>query len=235
MEARTYQATTMAQALADVKRNLGRDAVILNTRRCRKGGLLGLIGGRRVWEVQAASHMALADHPAGLYVPTPPADAEAAGHAAPAASEPAVNDTAAATLDIQAPPEAAPRRATHMAAEMSEIRRMVETLVLRQVDDGDALSEPLRAIRHRLIEQELDANLADGLISELRQSLQNQPMPEESVLLGRMTDLISRRIRTAAPGGVCGFGRPCVIALIGPTGVGKTTTIAKMAANLKLR
>ena len=29
-------------------------------------------------------------------------------------------------------------------------------------------------------------------------------------------------------------GRPHVVALIGPTGVGKTTTIAKLAANLKL-
>ena len=30
-------------------------------------------------------------------------------------------------------------------------------------------------------------------------------------------------------------GRPQIVALIGPTGVGKTTTIAKLAANLKLR
>ena len=29
--------------------------------------------------------------------------------------------------------------------------------------------------------------------------------------------------------------RPHVVALIGPTGVGKTTTLAKLAANLKLR
>src|SRR5690606_6121989 len=30
-------------------------------------------------------------------------------------------------------------------------------------------------------------------------------------------------------------GRPQIVALIGPTGVGKTTTVAKLAANLKLR
>jgi len=46
----------MAQALAEVKRDLGRDAVILHTRNVRKGGLLGLLGGKCCWEVTAVPH-----------------------------------------------------------------------------------------------------------------------------------------------------------------------------------
>ena len=56
MNLKTYQANTMSQALASVKQDLGRDAVILHTRSFRKGGLLGL-GGRRMWEITAAPHL----------------------------------------------------------------------------------------------------------------------------------------------------------------------------------
>ena len=47
MNLRTYQAFTMAEALAAVKRDLGADAVILNTRCFQRGGLFR-IGGRRI-------------------------------------------------------------------------------------------------------------------------------------------------------------------------------------------
>src|SRR5262245_24832646 len=49
---KTYQAYTMAHALTALKRDLGEDAVILNTRSFRRGGLLG-IGRRTIVEVTA--------------------------------------------------------------------------------------------------------------------------------------------------------------------------------------
>ncbi|MEM7229471.1 MAG: flagellar biosynthesis protein FlhF [Planctomycetota bacterium] len=52
MDVRTYQAYSMAQALAAVKRDLGADAVILSTRSFRRGGFLGL-GRRTIIEVSA--------------------------------------------------------------------------------------------------------------------------------------------------------------------------------------
>ncbi len=51
---RTYQAFSMAEALAAVKYDLGQDAVILNTRSFKRGGLLGL-GRRTVVEVTASA------------------------------------------------------------------------------------------------------------------------------------------------------------------------------------
>jgi len=52
---KTYQAYTMAEALAAVKRDLGADAVILNTRTYRRGGVLG-IGRRTIVELTASSN-----------------------------------------------------------------------------------------------------------------------------------------------------------------------------------
>ena len=51
---RTYQAFSMAEALAAVKYDLGQDAVILNTRSFKRGGLLGL-GRRTIVEVTASA------------------------------------------------------------------------------------------------------------------------------------------------------------------------------------
>jgi|GEM_PF-5136123 len=52
MKLRTYRAASIADALADIKRDLGSDAVILHTRTFKAGGVLGLgaasAGDRRV-------------------------------------------------------------------------------------------------------------------------------------------------------------------------------------------
>jgi len=243
METKVYQAATMAQALADVKRSLGRDAVIVNTRRCRRGGLLGLFGGRAVWEVHAAAHHAVATE--GIYVPAPPVETETETETATEWTEPQpvdpvepteptkLADEGKAAAEGAAATEGGNPRSTDMNEQMDELRRMVETLVARGADES--LPPALVDIRRRLADQEVDAEVAESLMSELRRSVENQPLPDSSVLRGRLSDLVARRIRTLPPSGANGAGGPCVIALIGPTGVGKTTTIAKMAANLKLR
>ena len=52
MNLKTYQTFTMAQALAAVKQDLGSDAIILNTRTFRRGGIMG-IGAKLIVEVTA--------------------------------------------------------------------------------------------------------------------------------------------------------------------------------------
>jgi len=47
--------------------------------------------------------------------------------------------------------------------------------------------------------------------------------------------IISEMLPEVEPLKLTAMGRPTIVALVGPTGVGKTTTIAKLAANAKLR
>ena len=54
MKARTYLANTMDEAIAAVRRDLGSDAVILETRTSRRGGVLGLFA-RSIIELRAAT------------------------------------------------------------------------------------------------------------------------------------------------------------------------------------
>ena len=53
MELKTYQASSMAEALEKVKKDLGRSAVILHTRTLKKGGVMG-VGSRTVVEITAS-------------------------------------------------------------------------------------------------------------------------------------------------------------------------------------
>ena len=53
MKVKIFTATNMQDALAQVKNDLGRDAIILHSRRFRKGGFLGFFSKEMV-EVMAA-------------------------------------------------------------------------------------------------------------------------------------------------------------------------------------
>jgi len=214
MNTKTYRADTMAQALADVKDDLGRDAVILHTRR-RRGRLLGLLGGRTRWEVTAAANLNVAP-PFGEYVPHRPVEAAEFSQDSP-------------PQDVTAEPPAD----DHIARQMRDIHRMVERLAEGRADSAPASPPALCDVRERLVEQEVHADVADEMVRELELGLTGQELGDADRVWQRLGERVAERIRTApeAPGPT---GRR-VVALIGPTGVGKTTTVAKIAADCTLR
>jgi len=224
MTVKTYQASSMAEALAAVKSDLGRDAVIMQTRSVRKGGLLGLIGGRRVWEVTASASPALADAPpAGQYVP-----AESPQPAPPPGRQPMPLPDSHAQIT----------QADGLRQDLEQLRDLVDVLVRRggapaaATDHGD-----LQACADLLRAQEVEDHLVEEILRELRLNLTGRQLTDPELIRARLRDLVLSRLPTAptasAPGPQTERGR--VIVLIGPTGVGKTTTIAKLAANYKLR
>jgi flagellar biosynthesis protein FlhF len=223
MESKTYQAVTMAEALTNVKRDLGRDAVILQTRRVRKGGVLGLLGGHSLWEVQAAPHNEAMQE---FYISE---KREEAPESVPSLeAEPSVPELPRI--------EEVARRETSMAVRMEEIHQMVEQLLQSYPESEQNLPPAISDLRRHLLEQEVREDIVNRLIHELHLSVMNQVLPDEEALKTRLIDLMAERIRTsgsAFPSRTT--GRPYVISLIGPTGVGKTTTIAKLAANYRLR
>ncbi len=56
MNLKTFRAPSMAQALSEVKKDLGKDAVILHTRSYRVGAVLGM-GGKQIIEITAADQV----------------------------------------------------------------------------------------------------------------------------------------------------------------------------------
>lgn len=230
MNLKTYQAKTMAEAMADVKRDLGRDAVILHTRSFRRGGLLGL-GGRRMWEITAAPTLNVPARPVrGTYVSDAPAE--------PKADDSGSFDALESAPTMAATPRSAPEvnNRSFLSQQMADLRRMVESLVSRQGQaPAEELPLELAEFRDHLLAQDVSPELADSLIGQLRLSLTGQQLSDRAKIRAKLEELIVAQIPTADADLQPTSGKAKVIALIGPTGVGKTTTIAKLAADCKLR
>ncbi|HUE14093.1 MAG TPA: flagellar biosynthesis protein FlhF [Planctomycetaceae bacterium] len=85
-----------------------------------------------------------------------------------------------------------------------------------------------------LIDGEVEDDVARELICQLKQSANPRQLSDVGTAKSLLTSMVEAEIRccepiTARP------GRRKVVALVGATGVGKTTTIAKLAANFRLR
>lgn len=302
MTLKTYRARTMAEALAEVKKDLGRSAVIVHTRTFRVGAVLG-VGGHEVVEITASDSPvpaaqggvrtdtpgrdaasservsrammppetrpfslvefknAMEEPPvvsvpapmpapaqAPLSTPTPaqvPAQAPAPMSPPLAALGPAPQAMPAAPVSEPAP--AGPADASTMA-ELLAIKRLVNQVLhtsrqsahqAGRVAPGPA-TDALNEHYLRLIEADVSSEIADELVEAVRTDLSAADSGKPQVV----RQAIQRRLASLVP--VCAEsdclvverpadGRPLIVALVGPTGVGKTTTIAKLAAQQKLR
>ncbi|MEO1130797.1 MAG: flagellar biosynthesis protein FlhF [Planctomycetota bacterium] len=255
MTIRTFRGRTPAEALAQVKRELGPDAVILNTRTERVGGVLG-IGVRSVTEItatvdapgvrrprrprtreQLTDQVELSAAPTGV-VPPPSAPPRPAQRVAPSpepqpvAVEPKV--PAPSVLEVvEAPPGA------NMSDEMAVLKRMVGQVLRRsRGQSAGALPAALEQCYLQMIESEVASELADEIVGAVREELSPAELRSADVVrrtvLKHLAGLIQVDADASAPERP-ETGRPRTIALIGPTGVGKTTTVAKLAATYKLR
>lgn len=95
------------------------------------------------------------------------------------------------------------------------------------------LPENLKSIHSNLIEQGVNEKLAADLVQSVYAQLSGDDLLNatavDEALLNNITDIIHTQTSFNKTG-----GKPKVVALVGPTGVGKTTTIAKLAANHKI-
>jgi flagellar biosynthesis protein FlhF len=98
---------------------------------------------------------------------------------------------------------------------------------------GPAMSQSLLQLFAELI----DAEISEELARELTERVLNEPDSQRAStveLKSRLASMIANDLPIVGPIQASPGGKR-VVALVGPTGVGKTTTIAKLAANFRLR
>jgi len=217
----------MSEALARVKRDLGRHAVILHTRTLRKGGFIG-IGGKTVVEITATNDVNVL-HP-GLSRSMIHMGAVAGGHARQA------EGTALHVAGPQTRQVSATQPEKGLREEITQIRSLVQA-VLRETRSlhAPAVPDELMDDYLRLIQAEVADELARELVTRIREELHGSPEADRRTVRRRLCEYIASMVPAAGPIEVKRTGRPRVVAMVGPTGVGKTTTIAKLAAHFKLR
>jgi flagellar biosynthesis protein FlhF len=88
-----------------------------------------------------------------------------------------------------------------------------------------------------LLAELIDAEVPEATARELTEQLRSRgfaPTLDRAALRHELLHLLARDVSTTGPIPIV-VGQCRVVALVGPTGVGKTTTIAKLAANFRLR
>lgn len=97
-----------------------------------------------------------------------------------------------------------------------------------EVDEG-AVAAAIRRLEAELRERDFVESLANELAAESVEA-----GLDRGTIARRLVDATARRIAVSGPLALT-HGVRRVVALVGPTGVGKTTTVAKLAAHYRLR
>ena len=234
MEIKTYRAATMHAALVMVRQELGPDAAVLHTREVRTSRLFGLIPGPRQIEVTAS---------AGVNVPSRLPSLKSDEHPWRESPESqrklAVLAGQTSSLPYPRTPPAAPPASSaiqgDMQGQLNDLRSMVQDLCRRTSNrNPHDLPESLFRVFTELIDVDLGEDLAREMVERVRKEASGGELSDPVMLKARIARLIEAEIHVAGPIAVTP-GQRRLVALVGPTGVGKTTTIAKLAAVYRLR
>jgi flagellar biosynthesis protein FlhF len=216
MGSKTYRARTMKEAMTRVRRDLGGDAVILSSREIRRRRLFGL-GAHALVEVTATDRM--------------PSEVSVEGGRSVTMPRASGSPSAGMTPPLSLSPALQAR----FGDQLSRLHAMVETLS-RQGRIDHLLPElpgELVPIYSQLVEADISEVLARRLMRHVAESLEPDQFEQADSIRGALCEAVAQCIPVAPPiQSVVGSRR--VVALVGPTGVGKTTTVAKLAANFKL-
>lgn len=233
MQVKKFVGNNMQDALAKVKSDLGPDAVIFATRQVRPSGIFGPMR----LEVSAAlskDAIAVDDAPAlpeGLTSKGPSVTGDAKVNFAPDSKILTLRNELRGLREELRGSDIDEHRGA-LVTQLEEVRKLLSAYSLRTIAGSDDWFVNV------LENADIDLDLADEIGALARKKFSSKAADIEVVantgyvmqteaLIEAVTDKLKRRPYRPAR-------KRNVIAVVGPTGVGKTTTIAKIAANASL-
>lgn len=210
----------MQQALDRVRQELGPDAMVLHTRELNNGLLQRMLRGRE-YEIAASAKEPVRTQQVNVRE-AHPLQAVESPRTEPVTNELSHRERYRRTLQEQS------------GNQLQELQFMSQQLRKRAASSPlHELSSGLFDIYTSLIESDIEEDLAHEMLNHLR-SCERLDLHDVGAMQHELLRLVEGPIQVTGPLQVStGEGR--VVALVGPTGVGKTTTIAKLAANYRLR
>lgn len=205
MRVKRFVAASIEEAMAKIKLEMGLNAVILHTRYFKEGGFLGLFKKKYV-EVTAATEQEI----------------------------PGFENKIAPKLP-QLPqylPE--PDRSKEASYDINEMKSLMDNMSKLIEENSNISHFPKvgQSLFMRLKRHEVEEKIAKKIVKSTLQNLPpNTGLPEDQLENLFMANVLKQlRKNKAFKLKTTGQRSPQTFALIGPTGVGKTTTIAKLAA-----
>ena len=240
MKVKKYEAPTMQKALAEVKKDLGSDAVILHTKTKKSNGFMGLWGKEMV-EITASKDVNVLSEKPVVKVPEMPKPRPVV--------KPVHEQTTGALLKYYKKALAVDNNTEGedsaekpdldikiLQSDITEVKSLVHTL-LRKTKHADvgALSDEILDAYTFLLEQEVSEKIAREIIERVQVDLKGDEVHNRDLIKKAMVGTVKNMMSFVKPIVVDKNAAVKKIAFVGPTGVGKTTTIAKLAADFALR
>ncbi|SER06817.1 flagellar biosynthesis protein FlhF [Gracilibacillus ureilyticus] len=198
MKVKKFKGATMPEVMQIVRRELGQDAVILNSKEIYEGGFLGLFKKKKI-EVLAA-----------------------------------MDQQQTSTVQKQ---NSAVREQDHSEKKtentiLNELREM-KRWIQNNSDKETEFPYPYQQMYDHMLDQEVKPHIANELLDTILK--RNKSDKEQNIDKIKIELAFEMKHRLANKGQ---FGNKLfekqIVQLVGPTGVGKTTTIAKLAAHCVL-
>ncbi len=224
MKIKKYRAESIKDALKMVRNDLGQNAVILKTQQVAKDGFLGMIGKTEI-EVTAAIDYDVADTSGITVAPPSQASNDYLETVVEIPERKQSRDTVA--VNIHSPGQVSSLSVKGLEQEIAGLRSTIEQLketVL--INDRITFTGYYKELFVKLMNNDVEEYIAYQMIEKINKEL-GDASPEAindrlKVLVGELLAL-TKGIAVKKPN--------YVVMFIGPTGVGKTTTLAKLAAN----
>ncbi|MBN1854972.1 MAG: flagellar biosynthesis protein FlhF [Pirellulales bacterium] len=236
MNIKTFRARSLQEALDLVRRDLGPDAAILHTREVSPG-IVGRMLRLRQFEVAASASVNVPSRlPERMRPNASKTDSSwkrdfRAAH--PFSSMPSTAIPAHLDCDYRA--KFRDDFKHQVQDQLDQLTSLVEDLCQRKAGgQPHELPEALFQVFTDMIEADVDEETARDLVERVRVKARPTDLVDPVLVMSRVASLLEEEIHVTGPV-MTPPGKRQIVALVGPTGVGKTTTIAKLAANYRLR
>jgi flagellar biosynthesis protein FlhF len=221
---RQFRASSLREALTMIRTELGPDAAILRTQEVPKPGFWNKLRGVSEVEITAAP-------------------SQTAGRTTVASTLPMTNavDYTQGGVELQlSGAEEVSDRDTQ--ASLNRLRSLFQTPKI-ETANSTPISHSKKIVNwpetcfelyNELLDADLETQIARDFVGQVQAAANTNELENITLLRGRMRRFLAQQIPVSGPLRIP-VGQQRKVALIGPTGVGKTTTIAKLAANSRLR
>lgn len=240
MRVERFQAQDMAQAMAMIRERLGPEAVILHSRTARRGlfrrPYLEVIAAVDDKPQPSAAERGMPTVPASEQRPKPQTAASNRGSKPQPTTAPPRAETIAPYAGNRPQPSSTPlpkadttaQAWAEVEAELAMLRRSMARLTWEMRSGRVAALAPnFQIVHEHLLRQGVTIDLATRVVMEASDELSAVATSEWATVVACVARHLQKQIPTCEQG----HAEPArdVIFLIGPTGVGKTTTAAKLA------
>ncbi|MCX8130306.1 MAG: flagellar biosynthesis protein FlhF [Clostridia bacterium] len=241
MKIRRYLGNNTQEAILKVKMDLGNEAIILNTRKVRKKGILNIFS-KPMIEVLAAidedygkKESLQKDAAAGRSAP------KNAGEIQKPVVTNVLTEKAEEKNNFDKKEEKISElenKVNSMESLLKKIYEQMQPMAQKAEKQQDveekkpSMPNVLQLFYNNLVKNEVDAEHAKKFINIVKEKVGSNASVNETASL--LFNIISGALGKPDTIKLREDGKPTIVIFVGPTGVGKTTTLAKIAANYSL-